>query len=307
MTVLRLALLAVLLVVSGPPFSVFAEAAEVSTPYRGLTLLGNLELADGKSPKDGIALIVHGTLAHARMETIASLQANLKDRHLSSLAITLSLGEDRRTGFFDCGKLQTHRPYDALDEIAAWIAWLKGQGAPAVTLIGHSQGGNQAAVYAVERGDPAVTGLILLAPGTFDFAKTAEAYRARTGAALQPLLDKAEGLVRAGRGDTPLERVGFLTCATATATAASFVAWYAPQARRDTPSILPRVAMRTLVVVAGADEVVPDLGPRARPLARGAAPGQGEITVETVEGSDHFFRDLYNEDAADLIAAWMKG
>ncbi|HTP82400.1 MAG TPA: alpha/beta hydrolase, partial [Alphaproteobacteria bacterium] len=64
MTVLRLTLLAVLLVVSGPPFSVFAEAAEVSTPYRGLTLLGNLELADGKSPKDGIALIVHGTLAH---------------------------------------------------------------------------------------------------------------------------------------------------------------------------------------------------------------------------------------------------
>ena len=307
MIALRPALLAFLLVVSGLPLSVSAGAAEVSTPFHGLTLLGNLELADGKTAKDGVALIVHGTLAHARMETIASLQANLKERHLSSLAITLSLGEDRRTGFFDCGKLQTHRPYDALDEIAAWIGWLKGQGVPAITLIGHSQGGNQAAVYAVERHDPDVTGLVLLAPATFDFGKTAQAYQARYGAPLQPLLDKAEALVRAGRGAAPLGRVGFLNCPDAAVTADSFVAWYAAEPRRDTPRILPRVAVRTLVIVAGADEVVPDLAAEAKALPRPASAGQGEITVRTVEGSGHFFRDLYNEDAADLIAAWTKG
>lgn len=302
MNALRLALLGLLLFSSGR-----LAAAEVSTPYHGLTSLGNLELADGKSPKDGIALIVHGQLAHDRMETIAALQANLKERHLSTLAITLSLGEDRRTGFFDCGKLQTHRPLDSLDEIAAWIDWLKSQGALAVTLIGHSQGGNQVAVYAVERHDPRVTGLVLLAPATFHFSRIAEAYQARYGTPLQPLLDKAEALVRAGHGTTPLDRIGFLSCPDATATADSFVAWYAPSSLSDTPTILPRVAMRTLVIVAGADEVVPDLGPAVRPLARAAGPGKGEIMVQTVEGSDHFFHDLYNEDAADLIAAWMKG
>ncbi len=306
MNVLRLALFA-LVVVCHPLL-----AAEVSTSYRGLSLLGNLELADGKTAKDGVALIVHGILAHARMETIASLQANLKERHLSSLAITLSLGQDRRTGFFDCGRLHTHRPYDALDEIAAWIGWLKTQGAPAITLIGHSQGGNQAAVYAVERRDPDVTGLVLLAPATFDFDKTAKAYQARYGTPLQPLLDQAEALVRTGRGATPLERVGFLNCTDATATADSFVAWYAAQPRRDTPRILPGVAVRTLVIVAGSDEVVPDLATEAKALPRPGSPGPtgsewGEITVRTVEGADHFFRDLYNEDAADLIAAWMKG
>jgi pimeloyl-ACP methyl ester carboxylesterase len=298
---LRAALLAAfLLFVSGP-----LAAEEVSIAYRGLTLLGNLELADGKTAKDGVALIVHGLLAHDRMETIASLQANLKERHLSSLAITLSLGEDRRTGFFDCGKLHTHRPLDSLDEIAAWIDWLKSQGASGVTLIGHSQGGNQVAIYAVERHDPRVTGLALLAPGTFNFERTAHAYQARYGTPLEPLLEKAEGLVRAGHGDTPLERIGFLSCPNATVTADSVVAWYAPQPLRDTPTILPRVTMRTLVVVAGADEVVPDLAPAVKTLPRPAGPGRGEITVETVEGSDHFFYDLYNEDAADLIAAWM--
>jgi pimeloyl-ACP methyl ester carboxylesterase len=300
--VLRLALLAALLV---SPGSLAAE--EVSASYRGLTLLGNLELADGKSPKDGIALVVHGVLAHDRMETIASLQANLKERHLSTLAITLSLGQDRRTGFFDCGKLHTHRPYDSLGEIAAWIGWLKSRGAPGVTLIGHSQGGNEVAVYAVERHDPAVNGLVLLAPGTFHFARVAAAYQQRYAEPLEPLLDKAQALVKAGHGDTPIERIGFLNCANANATADSVVAWYAPSPLRDTPTILPRVAVRTLVVVAGADEVVPDLASAARTLPRPAASGQGAIDVRTVEGSDHFFHDLYNEDAADLIAAWMKG
>lgn len=296
-----LALLATL-VVSAP-----LAAEEVSIPLHGLTLLGNLELADGQSPKDGVALIVHGLQAHDRMEIVAALQANLKQRHLSTLAITLSLGQDRRTGFFDCGKLETHRPYDSLDEIAAWIGWLKRRGAPGVTVIGHSQGGNQVAVYGVERHDPAVNGLVLLAPATFSAPKAAAAYQARFGAPLQPLLDRAQALVHAGHGTTPIDRIGFLNCTNATATADSIVAWYAPSPRRDTPSILPRVPVRTLVIVAGSDEVVPDLAAEAKTLPRPAGPGTGEITVRTVDGADHFFRDLYNDDAADLIAAWMKG
>ena len=60
-------------------------------------------------------------------------------------------------------------------------------------------------------------------------------------------------------------------------------------------------------LVAGADDVVPDLAPAVAPLARKGTRDRGEITVRTVDGADHFFRDLYNEDAADLIAEWIKG
>ncbi len=284
-----------------------AHAEEVSTRYHGLMLLGNLELADGKGPEDGIALIVHGMLAHSGMETIAILQKNLAAHAVSSLAITLSLGQDRRTGFFDCGKLQTHRPYDALDEIDAWIGWLKNNGATDIALIGHSQGGNQVAVFGVERRDPSVSGLILLAPATFEFGRVAEAYRARYDADLPPILDKARALVQAGQGVEKIDGIGFLSCPNATATAESVVGWYTPSPLRNTPSVLPRVAVRTLVIVAGADEVVPDLGPAVIPLARPAAKGRGEIKVRTIEGADHFFRDIYNEDAAALIAEWLKG
>jgi pimeloyl-ACP methyl ester carboxylesterase len=304
-TGVALALVAALLLGLLGPGPLAAE--EVATQHRGLTLLGNLELADGKGVEEGVALIVHGTLAHGGMEIVAALQKNLKIRGQSTLAITLSLGQDRRTGFFDCGKLHAHRPADALDEIDAWIGWLKNNGATDIVLIGHSQGGAQVAGYAVERKDPSVSALVLLAPTTYDLSRAAEAYRARYQAELPELLNKAQALVQGGRAVEHMSPVGFLYCADATVTAGSFVAWYQPSALRHAPTLLPRLRARTLLIVAGNDEIVPDLPAAVEKLARDAAPGQAELRIRTVEGADHFFRDIFIEDAADLIAEWLKG
>ncbi len=123
------------------------RAEEVIHEFQGLDLRGNLELADGKSLKNGVALIVHGTMSHNRMEMIATLQENLRARGLNSLAITLSLGLDRREGPYPCDIEHNHRHLDAVDEIRSWISWLKIAGAKRVTLIGHSRGGNQVALY----------------------------------------------------------------------------------------------------------------------------------------------------------------
>lgn len=284
-----------------------ATAEEVSTRYRGLSLLGNLELAEGKGLESGVALIVHGTLAHRGMEIIADLQKHLKQRGTSTLAITLSLGIDRRTGPFDCGALHTHRPVDALDEIDAWIGWLKTSGATDIALIGHSLGGNHVAVYAAERNDPSIGSLVLLAPGTFDAARTAERYKARFGTDLDTILTDAQAKTRAGHAVDRLTGIGFLNCENATATAGSVAAWYGPDPRRHTPSLLLRMTPRTLVVLAGADEVVPDLADAVAPLTREAGQGRGEVRLHTVDGADHFFRDLFIEDAADVIAEWLKG
>jgi pimeloyl-ACP methyl ester carboxylesterase len=241
------------------------------------------------------------------MEIIAALQKDLKTHGVSTLAITLSLGQDARTGFVDCGRLHTYRPYDALDEIDAWIGWLKNNGATDITLIGHSLGGNQVAVYATERRDPSVSAAVLLAPATFDFARVAEAYKARYDVELPELLDKAQALVRGGQEVEPLHGVGFLNCADATVTAGSFAAWYAPSPLRDTPTVLPRTRIRVLVIVAGSDEIVPDLGAAVEKLARPASRGKGEIAVKTIDGADHFFRDIFIDDAADAIAEWLRG
>jgi pimeloyl-ACP methyl ester carboxylesterase len=273
----------------------------VKTRHRGITLNGNLELAEGKALDDGVILIAHGLLAHNRMELIAALQRGFKAHGLSTLAINFALGVDDRHGMFDCGRLHAHRPADALDEIDAWIGWLKTQGATDITLLGHSQGGAQVALYAAERRDPAVGAVVMLAPATFDPERVAAAYEQRFGTPLAPLLARAEELLRSGRGETPIDQIGFLSCANATATASSIVGWYAPSPLRNTPTLLPRVKQRALVVAAGADEVVPDLT-----LQLGRLGTQRNLTVDVLDGADHFFRDLYAEDAVDAIAGWLE-
>lgn len=283
------------------------SAEEVSTRFRGLSLLGNLEFAEGKGLESGAALIVHGTLAHRGMEIIAALQQQLKTRGVSTLAVTLSLGVDRRTGFYDCAAVHAHRPLDAVDEIDAWIGWLKNSGATDIALIGHSVGGNQVAVYAAERNDPSIGSIVLVAPTTYDSVRTAERYKARFGSDLEELLAGAQAKVRAGSAVERLTGIGFLNCANATATAGSVVAWYGADPHRHTPSLLRGMVPRTLVVVAGSDEIVPDLAEAVLPLARDAGRGRGEIRVQTIDGADHFFRDLFVEDAADIIAEWLKG
>ncbi|HEX2114272.1 MAG TPA: alpha/beta fold hydrolase, partial [Alphaproteobacteria bacterium] len=197
------------------------RAEEVRTRHRGLTLNANLEMAPGKGLEDGVILIAHGLLAHNRLELIAALQRGFKAKGVSTLAINFSLGIDDRRGMFDCGRLHAHRPTDALDEIEAWIGWLQTQGATEIALLGHSQGGAQVALYAADRRDPAVGAVILLAPTTFDPTRVAAAYEQRYGTPLAPVLARAEELLRVGRGETPIDRIGFLYCPNATATASS--------------------------------------------------------------------------------------
>ena len=47
-----------------------ALAAEVTLPYKGLTLNADLTLAPGKTLADGVILITHGSLAHRDMEML---------------------------------------------------------------------------------------------------------------------------------------------------------------------------------------------------------------------------------------------
>ena len=60
-------------------FAVSAQAEPVRLVHEGRGLDGNLTLAAGKSVKDGLFLLVHGTLAHNRMEIMAALQEMLAE------------------------------------------------------------------------------------------------------------------------------------------------------------------------------------------------------------------------------------
>ena len=167
-------------------------AKDVSIKSGQLTLNANLEQAEDKSLSDGVVLITHGTLAHNRMEVITAMQKLLAERGFNTLAINLSLGIDNRHGMFDCNQPSRHKHTDALDEIAAWIKWLKAQGAGKIWLMGHSRGGSQTAWYAADRAGPETKKVILLAPMTFDAQKSAKSYQKRYGVSLDAVLAKLQ-------------------------------------------------------------------------------------------------------------------
>lgn len=279
-----------------------AGADAVTLSHKGLDVSANLKLADGKTVADGVVLLTHGTLAHNKMEMIAAQQTALAERGISTLAPTLSLGLSRRAGMYDCKVPHTHRHADALDEIGLWLNWLKAQGAKTVTLAGHSRGGAQTAWFAATHDDPVVDKVVLIAPATWDADKTAKGFASAHKADLAGVLAKAKALVAAGKGAEMMKGVGLLYCPGADASAASFVGYYESNPNFDTPTVLPKIKKPVLVVVGTLDTVVPDIAERVRPTVDGK-----KVTLVEVAEADHFFRDLFGEDLADAIAAFVKG
>lgn len=283
--------------------SAMADPVRLVHETRGLD--GELALADGKTVKDGLLILVHGTLAHNRMEIMRALQETLAERGISSLAITLSLGLSDRKGMYDCQQPHRHSNAQAAGEIGAWVDWATRQGAAKVGLLGHSRGGAQVAYYAAQAGDrlpAAVSGIVLAGPTTFDRQNAAREYRARYGGDLAAVLAKAEALAAAGKGGELMRETDFMYCPKTSVAAATFLDYHADDGRNDTPSLLAKIRRPVLMAVAGGDEVVKDLPQRLQLAAKPPA-----YQAVTIDGADHFFKDLYGEDLADAVAAfWAK-
>lgn len=277
-------------------------ADAVSLVHGGLTLNANLETAGADWQQGPVVLMTHGTLAHGRMEIMQSLQSALKDRGISSLSMTLSLGLDNRQGMYECDTPHTHRHSDALDEIGAWLGWLQSQGVAKVALLGHSRGGNQTARFAAAHPDAPVTAVILVAPQTWSDAYAAEDYQKRYGKALAPQIERARRLDAEGKGGSLLEHLDFVYCPDTSATASAFLSYYAPDERMDTPRLIPEIKVPVLVVAGSEDDVVKGLVEKVQPLADGQ-----RVRLTVVDGADHFFRDLYADEVADVVQALLGG
>ncbi len=276
-------------------------AQEVTLQHGELKLNANLALAEDKTIRDGMLLLVHGTLAHNRMEIIATLQELLQEAGINSLAINLSLGVDDRHGMYDCKTPHTHRHEDAVDEIGAWLRWLAGQGAADVVLAGHSRGGNQAAWYAAEHPGARLKALVLIAPAARAPGAEPKRYQKRFGKPLAPVLREAKSRIAAHEGAATLQPVDFLYCADTAASASAFVSYHAEEARMNTPALVPRIDMPVLVIVGSEDQVVKGLEKKFAPFS-----DRKNVRILVIDGADHFFRDLYAEEAVEAVAEFLE-
>lgn len=276
-----------------------AHANEVTLPYKGLTLNANLALAASKTAAEGVILITHAGLATRSMELYVYLQKLFKEKGYSTLAINLSQSLNNRHGMYDCKVTHRHLYANAADEIGAWVAWLKKHGTKHVVLLGHSRGGSETALYAAERDNPLMKAVVLLAPDTRE-TNDAAAYQQHYAKPLAPVLEKAQKLVKEGKGSTVLEHTDFLYCPDTSVTADTFVSYYGPDPRLDTGYLIPKIRKPTLVVIAGNDEIVIN-DKKFAPLADGS-----HVQIKVIDGAGHFFRDLNADDAVDAISAFLK-
>ncbi|MBI5181293.1 MAG: alpha/beta fold hydrolase [Nitrospirae bacterium] len=277
------------------------HAEEVTLPYKGITLNATLELSQKKPITDGVILIVHGTLGHKGMEITSALQNLLKDNGLNTLAINLSYNINNRSGMYDCQRTHTHKHTDALSEIGVWIDWLKKRGVKEIFLIGHSRGGNHAAWFASQNNDPAIKSVILVAPMTWDEKAVSKSYKERYKKDLQPLLEKAQKLIKSGKGDAVLTHTDFLYCEDTSVTAEAFVSYYAPDKKMDTPFLIPQIKRPVFLAIAKNDTIIPDLIEKASALSNNKT-----VHIKVFEMADHFFRDLNAEELADEIVGFLK-
>ena len=276
-----------------------AYAEEVKLQQGQLILNANLDKAEDW-PAGPTVLITHGTLFHNKSELITALQELFLEHGVSSLAINLGLGLNDRHGPYDCTTPHTHKHEDAVEELGAWLGWLKIQGATQVVLLGHSRGGNQTAWFAAEHDDPVIKKVILVAPQTWSPEYAVQSYENNYGKPLAPILENAESLVAAGKSKTAMENTDFIYCKDTTASAEAVVSYYAPDPRKDTPYLLPKIKKPILVFAGTEDQVVKGLGEKLVPLAE-----DGDIELEVMDGADHFFRDLYVEDLVDRAVEFM--
>jgi len=277
-----------------------AQSAErVTLEHDGLTLVGHLQAP--VDPAEGVVLMLHGTLAHGRMETMAAVQDLLADQGMNSLAVNLSFGIDAREGMFECDRPVTHGLQEHFAELDAWLAWLRDEGYGPVTLLGHSRGGNQVARFHEEWGVEDVRALVLIAPSTFDAERAAAAYEAQSGMPLIVRLDQATELMRMDQPETLLQGVRFLYCEELDVSPRAFLGYYSPDEANDTPTLIDGIDTPTLVIIGSEDDVVADL-----PERMGALADAGNVSTVTIDGADHFFRDFFADDVVEAIADFMQ-
>lgn len=276
------------------------QAQEIKQTHNGQTLNANLVMVDGKGYADDFVLLLHGTLTHKGRSTYTILQDNLAAQGVSSLSINLSLGLDDRQGEYDCNVPHTHKHTDALDEIGVWLDWLKKQGAHNVTLMGHSRGGNQIAWFAAERDRAQIDKVVLITPATSEQQSPTD-YQKKYDKPLSSVLNKAQKLVDKGQADQMMKNVDFIYCEKAQVTAHAFVDYYRAKPQFDTPYLIKAPTKPTLVVVASEDQAVPELPERLASLE-----GTPNLSIQTIDGADHFFMDFFNEDLAAAAADFIK-
>lgn len=133
-----------------------ADIVELALPGK---LVARAEFREGQSGKPAV-LLMHGFLQTHEFPLIHRMTESLNSAGHTVLAPSLTLGISHRKQSLACEALHAHTQGDAINEIDAWLKWLKARNIRSVVLVGHSFGSMQALAYVAQRRDPVIKKLI---------------------------------------------------------------------------------------------------------------------------------------------------
>jgi alpha-beta hydrolase superfamily lysophospholipase len=163
-TVAVLWLLPLLAVASG------AEEIELSLPDAHI---GIASFRDGDADRPPI-LILHGFLQTKDFPTVFRLAEGLAGEGYSVLSPTFALGIDRRDRSLACEAIHTHDMQSDVEEIRAWVSWLRERTGKDPLLIGHSTASVQLLAYLTRYPADGVRAAILISLVPFGPGPTAQ-------------------------------------------------------------------------------------------------------------------------------------
>ncbi|HEX4001719.1 MAG TPA: alpha/beta fold hydrolase [Candidatus Acidoferrales bacterium] len=177
---------------------------------------------------------------------------------------------------------------DAVEDIAAFVAYAKARGYEKVAILGISLGGPRMAQYMAERGDPAVkaVGFVASIPspyGEFQLRNT-EADKRR----LEETLAHAREMVAQGKGEQPVAYDGWFPGVSVMGSAKALISFFGAPSDASAPSSIKfgsKIRVPALVIHGDKDELA--LPPNAQAIydSLSASPQRDLVWVK---GASHY-------------------
>ncbi len=273
--------------------------SEINTIYLNSTYLNksieiNANHYTNSRANNTAAISIHGTRGFKTMEIVSALSDNLLGLNIDTIAPNISYGiNDRNDSFLTCDINHHHNRHANINEIVRWFSYAIGKDYKNIILIGHSRGGQDVLnaykkileVYPTE--SKKISSIVLLAPLTDNVDDINDHLQKSNNSTMNQLLNMD--------GDSLIE-MNFLNCSNAKVKISSFLSYYNLARQDETIQILKDIKISTNVFTASEDAFVPKTHSKIAKI------NNSYINLVQVQGSDHFFRDLFLDEVIEILS-----
>ncbi len=261
-----------------------------------ISLHGNL--LSNKENKS-IFLILHGTRGYKDMEIITSLSNRLYEEGFDTLSINLSYGiNNRESTFLSCDIKHQHNEHESINEIITWYNYLLDKGYQEINFIGHSRGAFNIVQSLALLGNHKKITSYLLAPVIDTYEGTKAFYENELKIPYETIINSNEKFFISDK----YSLINFLYCENVVVSSDTFRS-YLDLSKKENHypftfgilDLIENIDSRITIISGTDDEILQDSYKKFYTFDK------PNIQFFTVEGGDHFFRDLYLDEVIDII------